>query len=217
MNSLPPFHTIRILTRCEVSLHQDSLCTIHVDEPDDIAEWIDYHVENSELIIQTRPVHYGFLLLNDSYPKVQVTCTNLNGIHVLDKAYVSTKGEFQVERLGIIVRHGGINLNINAIMFDCTVIKRATAEIRGNTLMSQILVHQQGIYDSHELETSEAHIHLHDDGQASVSAEVLEASLFSRSRLRYSGNPKMQILHVDEDCSIEPLINQDLQETNINQ
>jgi hypothetical protein len=217
MNGLPPFHTIRVLTRCQISLHQDNSCTLHVDEPDDMAQWIDYHVENGELIIQTKPMHYGFLLLSDSYPKIQLMCTNLNGIHILDKAYVSTKGEFQLEKLGVIIRHGEINLNINAIMFDCTVIKRATAKIRGNTLISQILVHQHGIYDGNELETSDAHVHLHDDDQASVWAEVLEASLFSRSRLRYSGNPKIHLLHVDEGCSIRPLINQDLQKTNINQ
>lgn len=217
MNSLPPFHTIRVLTRCQISLQQDNSCTLHVDEPDDMAKWIDYHVENDELIIQTKPMYYGFLLLSDSYPKIQVTCTNLNGIHVLDEAYVSTKREFQVEKLGVIIQQGRIDLNINAVIIDCTVIKQGTAKVRGNTLMSQILVHQHGIYDSHELDTSEARVHLHDDGQASVWAAELEASLFSRSRLSYSGNPKIQLLHVDEGCSIKPLINQDFQETNINQ
>ena len=88
---LTPFHTIRILTRCQISLHQDNSCTFHVDEPDDMAKWIDYQVENDELIIQTKPMHYGFLLLSDSYPKIHITCTNLNGIHILDKAYVATK------------------------------------------------------------------------------------------------------------------------------
>jgi hypothetical protein len=164
MNSLPPFHTIRVLTRCQISLHQNNSCTLHVDEPDDMAKWIDYHVENSELIIQIKPMHYGFLLLSDRYPKIQVTCTNLNGIHVLDKASVSTKGEFQMEKLGVIIHQGRIDLNINAVIFDCTVIKQGTAKVRGNTLISHVLVHQHGLYDSNELETSEAHTQLHDDG-----------------------------------------------------
>src|SRR5690606_18877679 len=69
MKSLPFFHSIRILTRCEVSLCQDSPFGIHVDEPDEIAIWIDYFIENEELVIQTKPMHYGFLLLNDSYPR----------------------------------------------------------------------------------------------------------------------------------------------------
>jgi hypothetical protein len=214
MNSLTSFNAIRILTRCEVFLYQDSSCTVHVDEPNDIAKWIDYYVENGELIIQTKPVHYGLLLLSDSYPKIQVTCTNLNGIHILDKAYVSTKGKFQVEKLGVIIQQGEIDLNINAVMFDCTVIKQGTAKVRGNTLISQILVHQHGIYDGNELETSEAHVHLHDNGQASVWAEgELEASLFSRSKLRYKRSPRIEILHIDEGCSIKPLTNQDFQET----
>jgi len=56
MKSLPFFHSIRILTRCEVSLCQDSPFSIHVDEPDDIAIWIDHFIENEELIIQTKPI-----------------------------------------------------------------------------------------------------------------------------------------------------------------
>ncbi|MEH6307894.1 DUF2807 domain-containing protein [Olivibacter sp. CPCC 100613] len=217
MNNLPPFHTIRVLTRCQISLHQDNSYTLHVEETEDTAEWIDYPVENGELIIQTKPMHDGFLLLSDHYPKVQVTCTNLNGIHVLDKAYIANKGEFQVEKLGIIIQQGEIDLNINAIVFDCTVIKRGKATIQGNTLISRVLVHQHGLYNGNELETSDTHVHLHDDGQASVSAEVLDASLFSRSRLLYKGNPRMQVLCIDEGCSIQPLINQDLHKTNINQ
>lgn len=217
MDSLPPFHTIRVLTRCQISLHQYNSCTLHVEETEDRAEWIDYNVENGELIIQTKPVHYGLLLLSDSYPKIQVTCTNLNGIHVFDKAYVSTKGEFQVEKLGVIIQQGEIDLNINAVVFDCTVIKLGKATIKGNTLISQVLVHQHGVYNGNELDTSEAHAHLHDTGQAFVWAEALDASLFSKSILHYKGNPRMQVLHIDEGCSIRPLINQYLQETNINQ
>lgn len=209
MNNLTSFRAIRILTRCEVSLLQGTSCSIHVDEPDDIAEWIDYHIYNGELIIQTKPMHYGFLLLNDTYPKIRVTCTDLNGVHVIDKAYVTTKSEFQVKKLGAIVENGQIDLNVNAIATDITVIKRGSAKVRGNSLVSRIMVHQHGIYDGSELDASEAHVHLHGNGQATVWAEEeLEANLFSKSKLRYKGNPGMQLLHIDEGCSIKPLINQ---------
>lgn len=204
MKSLPLFHSIRILTRCEVSLHQNDPFDIHVDEPDDIAAWIDYFIENEELIIQTKPMHYGFLLLNDSYPKIHVACAGLNGIHVLDKAYVSTKEEFQVEKLGVIVQNGEVDLNLNAIVTDCTVIKKGSAKIRGNAIISRILGNQQGRYNGSELEASEAHVDLHGDSQASVWAEdELEVGLFSRSKLRYKGNPRMRVSHIDEGCSIK--------------
>lgn len=215
MKSLPFFHSIRILTRCEVSLCQDSPFGIHVDEPDDIASWINYFIENEELIIQTKPMHYGFLLLNDSYPKIQVACAGLNSIHVLDKAYFSAKEEFQVEKLGVIVQNGEVDLKVNAIVTDCTVIKKGSAKIRGNAIISRILGNQQGKYNGSELEASEAHVDLHGDSQASVWAEdELEASLFSRSKLRYKGNPRMQISHIDEGCSIKALTNQELQKIN---
>jgi len=218
MNNLTSFRAIRILTRCEVSLLQGTSCAIYVDEPDDIAEWIDYHVDNGELIIQTKPMHYGFLLLNDSYPKIRVTCTDLNGIHVIDKAYVTTKNEFQVEKLSAIVENGQIVLNINAIATDITVIKRGSAKIRGNSLVSRIMVHQHGIYVGSELNASEVHVHLHGNSQATVWAEEeLEANLFSKSKLRYKGNPGMRLLHIDEGCSIKPLINQVSNESSINQ
>ena len=215
MKSLPFFHSIRILTRCEVSLCQDSPFGIHVDEPDEIAIWIDYFVENEELVIQTKPMHYGFLLLNDSYPKIQVACASLTSIHVLDKAYFSAKEEFQVEKLGVIVQNGEVDLNLNAIVTDCTVIKKGVAKIRGNAIISRVLGNQQGRYDGSELDASEAHVDLHGDSQASVWAEdELEASLFSRSKLCYKGNPRIQVSHIDEGCSIKPLTNQELQKIN---
>lgn len=204
MKSLPFFHSIRILTRCEVSLCQDSLFGIHVDEPDDIATWMDYFIENEELIIQTKPMHYGFLLLNDSYPKIRVACADLIGIHVLDKAYVSAKEEFQVEKLGVIVQTGEVDLKVNAIVTDCTTIKKGTAKISGNAIISRILGNQRGIYDGSELDASEVHVDLHGDSQASVWAEVeLEANLFSRSKLRYKGNPRIQVSLIEEGCSIK--------------
>lgn len=216
MTNLTLFHTIRILTRCEISLHQGTSCSIHVDEPDDIAKWIDYHVDNGELIIQTKPMLYGFLLLNDRYPKIQVTCANLQGIHVIDQAYVSTKNELQVQKMGAVVESGEIDLNINAIVTDITVIKRGAAKIRGNTLVSRILIHQHGTYDGRYLDASEAHVHLHGNGQATVWAEEeLEANLFSKSELRYNGNPRMRLLHIDEGCSIKSLTDQRLNESSI--
>lgn len=205
MNNVNSFHMIRVLTRCEICLHQGGSYAVHVDEPDDIAQWIDYYVENGELIIQTKPIHYGFLLLSGSYPKMIVECTNLTCIQICDRAFVTTKEEFQVEKLGIIVYQGRIELDINAVLTDCTVLKRAMAKIRGSTIVSQVLVHQHGVYHGDEFDASEAYIHLHGDGQASVWAtEELEASLFSRSKLQYHGIPSMRLIHIDEGCSIKP-------------
>src|SRR5690606_35611718 len=130
--------------------------------------WIDYFIANEELIIQTKPMHNGLLLLNDSYPKIHVACAGLNGIHVLDRAYVSAKEESQVEKLGVIVQNGEVDLKVNAIVTDCTVIKKGSAKIRGNAIISRTLGNHQGKYDGSELDASEAHVDLHGECQASV-------------------------------------------------
>ena len=120
-----------------------------------------------------------------------------------------------MEKLGVIVQNGEVDLKVNAIVTDCTVIKKGSAKIRGNAIISRTLGNQQGKYDGSELDASEAHVDLHGECQASVWAEdALEASLFSRSKLRYKGNPRTLVSHIDEGCSIKPLTNQELQKIN---
>ncbi len=207
MNSLTPFHIIRILTRCEVSLHQDSSCAIHVDEPDDVAEWIDYHVENGELIIQTKPMHYGFLLLHDSYPKIQLTCTHLNGIQLFDRANITSPERLRMEKLGVIIRQGGtVELNVDALRMDCTILKRSHIKVAGETFETFLNVYHDGRYDGASLQASTGMVYLTNNARASVWIdEGMEARILGRSRFSYRGTPRFSWLSVDEGSRVEAL------------
>lgn len=207
MNSLPPFHTIRILTRCEVSLRQDSSCAIHVDEPDDVAEWIDYHVENNELSIQTKPMHYDFLLLHDRYPKIKLACAGLSGIQLFDRANITSPERLRVEKLGVIIRQSGtVELNVDALRVDCTILKRGHVKLAGETIEAFLHVYRKGRYDGASLQASTAMVYLTNNAQASVWIDgEMEARILGRSRFSYRGTPSFSRLSVDEGSRLEPL------------
>lgn len=207
MNSLTPFHTIRILTRCEVSFLQDSSYAIHVDELNDIAKWIDYYVENSELIIQTEPLHYGFLLLHDSYPKIQLTCTHLNGIQLFDRANITSQERLRMEKLGVIIRQGGtVELNVDALRMDCTILKRDHIKVSGETIETFLRVYHEGWYDGASLQASTGMVYLTNNARASVWIDgEMEARILGRSRFSYRGKPRFSWLSVDEGSRVEPL------------
>ncbi|MGK6350147.1 GIN domain-containing protein [Parapedobacter sp. DT-150] len=207
MNSLSPFHTVRILTRCEVYLYQDTSSAFHVDEPDDVAEWIDYHVDNGELIIQTKPMHYGFLLLSNSCPKIQLTCTHLNGIQLFDRANITTPEELRVEKLGVIIRQEGmVELNVDALRVDCTILKRGHVKVAGETIEVFLHAYHDGWYDGASLQASTGMVYLTNNARASVWIDgEMEARILGRSRFSYRGTPRFSWLSVDEGSRVEPL------------
>lgn len=207
MNSLTPFHTIRILTQCEVSLHQDSSCAIHVNEPGDVSEWIDYHVENGELIIQTKPMHYGLLLLHNSYPKIQLTCTLLNGIQLFDRANITSPERLRMDKLGVIIwQSGTVELNVDALRVDCTILKRGHIKVAGETIETFLHVYHDGWYDGASLQASTGMVYLTNNAQASVWIDgEMEAFILGRSRFSYRGTPRFSWLSVDEGSRAESL------------
>lgn len=206
MNDLPFFHTIHILTRCEVSLRKDRSSTIYVNENEVPAKWIDYSVVNNELIIQTMPKYYGLLVLSGVFPKIEISCSDLTGIKVLDSAHLFTKQAFSVPKLGIIVGGGSIDLMVNAALVDCTVLKRGRAKISGNTCVSRTLTYHGGIYDGCELETSEAYVDVFGDSETSIwASEEVEFSLSGRGKINYRGSPRIKIVRFENGCSIMPI------------
>jgi len=211
-NNTLEFRTIVVQTRCTVTIEGD-VPSFTIQEHGEKANWIDVCVIREELIVYTKPQYYGYLLLNDDHPKITIVCNGLMGIKVLDKAFVCSNKELDVQKLGLVVRKGHLDLFVNAMLVDCTVLKQATATLQGSTLISYVLVHQQGIYDGKELDASEAYVHLHNNGQASAwVTEEIELSLFGRSKMRYVGNPRMKVLQIDEGCSIKSFDSAELEQ-----
>lgn len=212
-NNTLEFHTIVVQTRCTVIIAKGDVQSFTIEEAGEKANSIDVSVISGELIVYTKPQYYGYLLLNDDHPKITIICNQLRGIKVLDKAVVSSNKELDVQKLGLVVREGHLDLSVNAMLVDCTVLKQATATLRGSTLISYVLVHQQGIYDGKELDASDTYVHLHDNGQASAwVTEEIELSLFGRSKMRYVGNPRMKVLQIDEGCSIKSFDSAELEQ-----
>ncbi|QQD13374.1 GIN domain-containing protein [Sphingobacterium sp. UDSM-2020] len=197
------FHNIKINTRCDVTLSQGNMPKIEIVNDEAMRGWLDYEIKNGELILFTKPEHYGFLLMHDHYPKVNITINVLNGIEVLDSAFVSSAGVLQLPKLGLIVKSGHVKLDINTALLDLTILKRANVKLNGVSIISNVLIHGLGFYDGENLDVSEGNICLNKDAKALISiSDLFELRMYGRSRLEFTGCPKITLINMDDGCSI---------------
>lgn len=202
--SMESFQNIKIVTQCDVVLRQGNKPNVEVIADESAKDWVEYEVRNSELIVFTRPEYYGFLLMSGNYPKVNITCNLLMGIEVLDKAKISSENMFHSPRIGLIVKAGNIKLNLNTGFLDLAILKKAYVKIDGLCLTSNILIHNQGVFDGNNLDILEGSLYMSNGARAKAfTTEQLELRMFGRSSLEISGNPKINLQHLDDDCSIK--------------
>lgn len=210
------FKNIKINTRCDVILRQGNVPTVEIAADERMKDRIDYEIRNGELILFTKTEHYGFLLMHDCYPKVNITTKLLNGIEVLDRAFVSSAGVLETSKLGLTVKAGNVNLDINTGRLDLTILKKANVKLNGVSVISNILIHDLGFYDGEDLDGSEGNICLNRDAKALVSiSELFELRMYGRSRLEFKGRPKITLINMDDGCSISNKMTESISNINI--
>lgn len=198
------FQNIKIVTQCDVVLHQGNTPNVEIIASEAAKDWVECEVRNGELIIFTRPEYYGFLLMSGDCPKVNITCNFLMGIEILDRAKISSANMLQTHRLGLIVKAGNIKLNLNTGFLDLAILKKAYVKLEGICLTSNVLIHNQGIFDGSDLDILEGSLYMSNGARAKAFAtEQLELRMFGRSSLEISGHPKINLQHLDDDCSIK--------------
>ncbi len=204
------FNNLIIQTRCTIKLSHGEQPSFSINESGEKANWVNISILNDQLVVYTKPEYYGYLLLHDYYPQITITYKILTGLQMLDKCFVESGGTLKLQKLGMIVREGHIDISVDAFSIDCTVLKNACAKISGETIISYVLAHQRSLYDGSELEASEGNVHVHDEAKASIwFEEDLDIGLFGQSRMDYKGNPRMKILQVDEGCAMKQITGAD--------
>ncbi len=199
------FNALIIQTRCKVILKHGKKSPFSINESGEKANWVNTAILNDHLVVvYTKPEYYGYLLLHDYYPQITISYKTLAGLQMLDKCFVESDGTLKLQKLGMIVREGRIDISVNAFSIDCTVIKSGCAKISGGTIISYVLAHQRSVYDGSELEASEGNVHVHDEAKASVwFKEEVEFGLYGRSKMEYRGSPRMKVVQIDEGCYIK--------------
>lgn len=153
-----------------------------------------------------KPEYYGYLLLDDYYPQIMITYKTLIGLQMLDRCFVESIGTLKLQRLGIIVRQGRLDMSVNAFLIDCTLLKSAQAKISGETIISYVLAHNNSIYDGSKLEASEGNVRAYDKARVSIwFEEELELGLFGFTKVHYRGNPRIKTVEVDEGCALKQI------------
>jgi len=204
------FNNLVVQTRCTIKLSHGEQPSFSIDESGEKANWVNISILNDQLVVYTKPEYYGYLLLHDYYPQITITYKILTGLQMLDKCFVESDGTLKLQKLGMIVREGHIDISVDAFSIDCTVLKNACAKISGETIISYVLAHQRSLYDGSELEASEGNVHVHDEAKASIwFEEELDIGLFGQSRMDYKGNPRMKILQLDEGCAMKQITGAD--------
>ncbi len=200
------FNSIVIKTRCKVILNygDSSACTI--DERDEKVNWINVSVRNGELTIYTKPNYYGYLLMHGCYPIVMVTFNKLTALKMQDRCFVTSAKQLILEQLGIIVKEGRLEIEVEASCIDCTILKGGYVKIYGETIISRILMYHKSIYEGANLNASEGQIHVHDKGKASVwVTDELELGMYGQGKITYRGNPKMRILQINIGSALKQI------------
>lgn len=200
------FNALIIQTPCKVILAHSEQPSFSINESGEKANWVNTAILNDQLVVYTKPEYYGYLLLHDYYLQITITYKTLTGLQMLDRCFVESDGTLKLQKLGMIVREGCINISVDAFLIDCTVIKNGYAKISGETIISYVLVHQISVYDGSELEASGGNVHAHDAANVSIWFEdELEFGLYGQSSMEYRGNPRMKILQLDEGCALRQI------------
>ncbi|WP_437917693.1 GIN domain-containing protein [Sphingobacterium sp. LRF_L2] len=204
------FNNLIVQTRCKITLSHGDQPSFSIDENGEKANWVNVSILNDQLVVYTKPEYYGYLLLHDYYPQITITYKILTGLQMLDKCFVRSSEKLTLQKMGIIVREGNLDITVDAFSLDCTVIKNAYAKLSGRTIFSRVLAHQRSVYDGSELEASEGNVHVHDEAKASVWFEdELELGLFGRSKIEYRESPRMKIIRLDEGCAMKQITGAD--------
>lgn len=210
------FHNIKIKTRCDVTLSQGNIPKIEIVNDEGMKGWLLYEIKNGELILFTKPEHYRFLLMHDHYPKVNITINFLNGVEILDRAFIACSGVLQTPKLGLIVKSGHLKLDINTGLLDLTILKKANVKLTGTSIISNILIHDVGFYNGEGLDASEGNICLNRDAKAVISiSDLFELRMYGRSRLEFKGRPKITLINMDDGCSISNKMTESISNCNI--
>ncbi len=200
------FDSIVVQTRCRVKLIHGDQSSFTNYENGEKADWINMSIVNKQLVLYTKPEYYGYLLLHDYYPQIMITYKTLTALQMLDRCFVESVETLKLQKLGLIVRDGLLDISVNAFLIDCTVLKGARAKISGEATVSYILTHNISVYDGSKLDTSEGIVRAYDKSRVSIWFEDdVDLGLFGSSKLEYRGNPRMEILNIDEGCALKQI------------
>lgn len=200
------FNTIVVQTRCTIILVDGDSASFTIDESSEKADWVNVSVVNGELVVYTKPEHYGYLLLHNCFPQITITYKTLTGLSMLDRCFIRSLQTLRLHQLGILVREGNLEISVDAFSIDCTVLKTAHAKISGETIISRVLTHQRGVYDGADLEASEGTVYAHSESKVSTwFTTEIAIGLFGRSKVNYRGSPHMIICNLDEQCTIKQI------------
>lgn len=198
------FSALIVQTRCKILLTHGEQPSFSIDENGEKANWVNISIIKNQLVVYTKPEYYGYLLLHDYYPQITITYKTLTGLQMLDKCFVRSSNTLTLQQMGVIVREGHLDISVEAFLIDCTVLKSAYAKFIGETMISRVLAHHKSMYDGSELEASEGKVHAHEEAVVSIwFTGELEIGLFGRSKMKYRGHPRMEILRIDERCRLE--------------
>lgn len=207
MNNIPPFHTVRIFAFCQVILRYGETYDVAIDEPK-FSERISYSVTNGDLILYSKLGNVNYLLDRQAFPKVVITYNQLKGIIITGMADVSCENIIQENELGLILNgNGSLNLEVDAYMVDCTIVKAGRINIKGDVAISRVTLFKNGEYDGSQFNAGEVSIHMHNNGHAKIRAEnEINALIKGTSKLFYQGKPIFSDLDVDGNCLIKSVL-----------
>lgn len=204
MELLANFVKIRILTRCQVRIEQKSEHSITFEPSLSVTKKIYYEQEGQQLIIRAKSEFLADVMREGSIPIVKITCPQLDVIEIFEIAVVTCVSVINSERLSIVVMKGSVDIWINTIYLDCTILKGGSAKFRGKVLSAFLLAYHNSQIQCRTLQCMELFTDLHDTSNAEIFVwEFLEISLFHKSSLIYTGNPKVSLKYIDSGCSIQ--------------
>lgn len=201
---LPEFNMIRVDGKCHLLIQSGEKPEIIIDNK---GSGIDtqFEVQDNELLIYAIPDDKS--VYERPIPKITITYIKIKSVILTGSIDLCTRNKISGRSFALLLNGAGnINLEIDVVNLDCTIVKAGTITVFGDATSSFIMLLGTGTYLGQDLDCGVISVEISNQGTATVSAENdLIGSIKNGGVLYYKGTPCIKGLSIEGNTKLMPL------------
>jgi len=201
---LPEFNTIRVVGKCLLLIQEGGKPEILIDGKGSGIN-TQFEVQDNELLIYAIPDNdFGS---ETPIPKIIITYIKIKSVILTGSIDLYTRNKITGKSFALFLNGtGNINLEVDVVNLDCTVVKDGTICVIGDATSSFIMLLGIGTYQGRDLDSGVVSVEISNNGIATVSAECdLIGSIKNGGTLFYKGTPSINGLSIEGNSKMLPL------------
>jgi hypothetical protein len=198
------FNSIRVVGICQLMIQKGESPEVIINSRGSKID-IQFEVRDLELLIYSLPD--DDISPDKPIPKITIMYIHIKSIMLTGSIDLYTNNKIAGNTLALILNGtGNINLQVDVVNLDCTIVKSGTIRVFGDTTSSSIMLLGTGIYQGQDLDAGVVSVEIANRGTATVSAENdLIGSITNGGTLYYMGTPCIKGLSIEGNSKMLPL------------